>query len=222
MAKPIKLNEDKLNAINSYADKLGRMYEDLAKMPNRIRKIAIGLSLDGSPEDNKFIKVGGGVAIANTIANNLDSDVDDEKYFGELEKAVDSKSDCVKLSVCKYLIEELDSDIAAKRKTIEKLEERICLSDDKNSAEVKVAKKRLEIFKNNLVIREGRKVRVLEYYFKLRYSLLKMIDTTTDGIVECLMVGDKYTQELSKRYKINPLLKQIAKKEEVFAKTKGE
>lgn len=222
MAKPIKLNEDKLNAINSYADKLGRMYEDLAKMPNRIRKIAIGLSLDGSPEDNKFIKIGGEVAIANTIANNLDSDVDDEKYFGELEKAVDSKSDCVKLSVCKYLIEELDSDIAAKRKTIEKLEERICLSDDKNSAEVKVAKKRLEIFKNNLVIRECRKVRVLEYYFKLRYSLLKMIDTTTDGIVECLMVGDKYTQELSKRYKINPLLKQIAKKEEVFAKTKGE
>lgn len=222
MAKTIKLNESKLDAVSLFADNVGKLYEDLAKMPNRIRKIAIGLSLDSNPEKNRYINIGSDVSLANATVNNLESDVDDEKYFDTLEKIVDSKSDCVKLSVCRSLIEELDTDIEAKRKTISKLEERICLSEDNNSAEVKVAKKRMEVFKNNLVIREGRKVRILEYYFKLRYAMLKMIAGTSDGIIDCLMVGDKYTQELSKRYEIKPLLKKISKNEEVFAKTKGE
>lgn len=225
MPKIIKLNEDRLNAIGSFADCVGKLYDELSRMPNRIRKIAIGLSLDGSPDDNKSIRLNASAISAVTDGMEAVGEVSDDEYFNTLERLVDAKDDRVKISVCHNLIEELDSDIAAKEKTIAKLEERILLSNDGNSPEVKNARKRMDVFKNNLTIRIGRKVRVLEYFFKLRYAMLKAIVNSSQCIAACLITGDKYTVELSKRYDIKPLLKKIARCEDVFSNnnnTKGE
>ena len=210
MAKKRMIDDTALVAFDKVLQGFMSSYEDIRELSKRMRLMTVGISMSAN-----F-----GEVAALVEHFEMPNELTDEEFIKRMSDAVASRDIRTALHFYKNIVEDLDSDIAAKKKTISKLEERVALTEDKSSPEFKVVAKKLDATKNNLLIREGRMNIVLTEFFKVRHSAIKSVVAATEDVVDALITGNKHTEELALKYSVSSMLKKIEKMDRVFTNGK--
>lgn len=213
MARKRAVNTATIDSLGSLIENYSKNYEQLVTLANNMKSIMGGISLDA----NSIAHDGSNTKLVNSVMDKVElgADKDDSKFINDLYDAVDGESkDAILLFAKVY--NELRDDIDAFETTMDKLNERIVLTDDKSSPEVKVAQKKLIAVTNNRDLREHRIKVDLVAFFKLRHGMIRAINNATKVLCERMVKGSEVTDTLSKKLSIIPMMEEMIKLESTF------